>query len=138
MTIQKLNPYLNFNGNAAEAIALYERALGAKTEQIMRFGDMPDMPARQKDSVLHAALRLGEATLMVSDTMPEQPVTQGSASHVCLHFADARDMQKKFDALAVGGKVSHPIHDAFFGAKFGTLTDAFGVHWMFVCETKPR
>ena len=26
------------------------------------------------------------------------------------------------------------IHDAFWGAKFGMLTDAFGVRWMFNCQ----
>ena len=29
MAIKKLNPYLNYDGNAAKAIALYERVLGA-------------------------------------------------------------------------------------------------------------
>ena len=40
MPIKQLNPYLNFNGTADQAIKLYERALGAKTEHIQRFGDM--------------------------------------------------------------------------------------------------
>ena len=26
--------------------------------------------------------------------------------------------------------------DTFWGAKFGMLTDAFGVRWMFNCETR--
>lgn len=41
MAIKQLNPYLMFNGTAAQAIALYERALGAKTENLSRFGDAP-------------------------------------------------------------------------------------------------
>jgi hypothetical protein len=42
-----------------------------------------------------------------------------------------------FEALAAGGgKISFPIHDTFWGSKFGMLTDAFGVSWMFNCEIK--
>ena len=28
------------------------------------------------------------------------------------------------------------LQDAFWGAKFGMLTDAFGVNWMFNCTTR--
>ena len=35
MAIKKLNPYLNFNGTAAKAIQLYEKALDAKAENVM-------------------------------------------------------------------------------------------------------
>jgi hypothetical protein len=41
MSIKQLNPYLNFNGTAEKAIRRYESALGAKTEGLMRFGDIP-------------------------------------------------------------------------------------------------
>ena len=41
MAIKQLNPYLNFNGTAAQAIKLYEKALGAKTESQMGWADAP-------------------------------------------------------------------------------------------------
>lgn len=47
-------------------------------------------------------------------------------------------MTKKFDALAVGGRVTMALHDAFWGARFGMLTDAFAIRWMFSCELKKR
>jgi len=33
-----------------------------------------------------------------------------------------------------GGKVTMPLADAFWGARFGMLVDKFGLHWMFNCE----
>jgi PhnB protein len=45
-------------------------------------------------------------------------------------------MAGKFDALAAGGKVSMPLQDTFWGARFGMLTDAFGIHWMFNAQLK--
>jgi PhnB protein len=138
MSIKQLNPYLNFEGTADKAIKLYESALGAKAENVMRFGDAPGMPVppEQKGRVMHAALRIGAGMLMVSDTMPGMPVAHDSNTHVCLDFDDPADLTKKFEALAAGGKVTMPLQDTFWGAKFGMLTDAYGIKWMFNCELK--
>ncbi|HTY54572.1 MAG TPA: VOC family protein [Candidatus Binataceae bacterium] len=45
-------------------------------------------------------------------------------------------MPKKFEALAAGGKVTMQLQDTFWGARFGMLTDAYGIRWMFNCELK--
>lgn len=139
MAITHLNPYLNFNGNARQAIALYERALGAKTETVQLFGEVEGTPpgAEHRDRVMHALLNIGSATFMISDTMPQDPAAVGNNVYVCLHFDDVNDMARRFDALAVGGKVTMPLQDTFWGARFGTLTDAFGISWMFNCMLKP-
>jgi PhnB protein len=138
MSIKQLNPYLNFDGTAEQAIKLYERALGAKAEGVQRFRDMPgDKPAPETaNRVLHATLRIGAGLIMISDTMPGMPLTVGSNAHVCLDFDDAQEMPGKFDALAAGGKVTMPLQDTFWGAKFGMLTDAFGINWMFNCQKR--
>jgi PhnB protein len=138
MPIQQLNPYLNFNGTAEQAIQLYERALGAKTERIQRFGDMPgNKPAPENaQRVLHASLRVGGGTIMISDTQPCDTLTLGDNSYICLNFDAPGDMEAKFAALAAGGKVLMPLQDTFWGARFGMLMDAHGVRWMFNCELK--
>jgi PhnB protein len=133
MAIKQLNPYLNFDGTAGDAIQLYERALGAKTEHVQHFGDTPGVPVapEHKKRVIHALLRLGQGTLMISDTQPGMPFTAEGNVHVCLDFDDGADMTAKFEALATGGKVTMPLQDTFWGAKFGMLTDAYGIRWMF-------
>ena len=138
MAIRKLTPYLNFNGTAAKAIKLYETALGAKVENVMPWSDMPGQPPspETKDWIMHAVLRIGEGVLMLSDSQPGVPVTIGSNVHVTLDFDDAADMARSFDALAAGGKVTMPLQDTFWGAKFGMLTDVHGVCWMFNCEAR--
>jgi PhnB protein len=139
MSIKQINPYLNFNGTADKAIQLYEKALGAKTVNVMRFGDVPaGMPIApgDKNRVMHAVLQLGAGTIMLSDTMPNAPVASEGNVTVSLDFDDVGDMTAKFDALGAGGKVTMPLADTFWGAKFGMLTDAFGVRWMLNCDTK--
>jgi PhnB protein len=137
MAIKQINPYLNFNGDAAQAVKLYESALGAKVENLSRFGDMPgaEAPPATKDRVLHALLRLGDGgVIMLSDIQPGMAHSPGTNQYVCLEFDDTADMAQKFDALAAGGKVSMPLHDTFWGARFGMLVDAYGVQWMFSCQ----
>ncbi|WP_438006914.1 glyoxalase/bleomycin resistance/extradiol dioxygenase family protein [Sorangium sp. So ce321] len=138
MSIKNLNPYLMFNGTAGRAIKLYESALGAKAEGLMRYGDIPgNTPAPEnRDLIIHAALRIGPGLVMVSDSTPDRPVPQESNTEVCLGFDDVADMTRVFEALAAGGAVTMPLQDTFWGAKFGTLTDAFGIRWMFNCDIK--
>jgi PhnB protein len=134
MPITSLNPYLNFSGNADQAIALYERALGAKTEMVMRYGEAQGMevPPEHRDRVMHATLDIAGSKIMISDAQPGEAVASSNAIHVALHFkGDLDDVARKFDALAEGGEVTMPLADTFWGARFGTLTDAFGIRWMF-------
>ena len=41
MPSMKIHPYLNFNGNAEEAMRFYERAVGGELTEVHRFGEMP-------------------------------------------------------------------------------------------------
>jgi len=137
MSIRKLNPYLNFNGTAAKAIKLYEKALGAKAENVMPWGMPGEAPTPEtKDRIMHAVLHIGDGMVMVSDSQPSVPVTPGTNMHVTLDFDDPTDMARKFEALSAGGKITMPLQDTFWGAKFGMLVDAHGVSWMFNCQTK--
>jgi PhnB protein len=140
MAIKGLNPYLNFAGNAAQAIKLYEVALGAKRENLMRYGDVQgmDVAPEHKERVMHAHLKLGTGELMISDAPPGMQVPHESNTHVALHFDDPEELTRKFEALAADGQITMPLQDTFWGAKFGMLTDAFGIRWMFNCELKPR
>ena len=117
MSIKQLNPYIHLPGTAAQAIALYERKLGATVEMRLPYQDRPDR-------ILHAQLRIGPHVLMLNDS-------ESAHNHVVLDMDDVADSSARFDALASGGKVEMPLHDAFYGARMGALVDAFGVPWMF-------
>ena len=41
------------------------------------------------------------------------------------------ETERLFHALAEGGKVEMPLLDMFWGAYFGSLSDKFGIRWMF-------
>src|SRR5579872_528601 len=66
----KLNTYLNYGGNCAEAFKFYEKDLGGKIISMMTFDQAPDpsqIPPGVGKGVLHARLELGGAVLMGSD-----------------------------------------------------------------------
>jgi PhnB protein len=72
---------------------------------------------------------------MLSDSVPGNGVKPGGNGQVSLQFTDPAEMARRFDALAAGGTITMPLQDTFWG-KFGMLTDAFGVDWMFNCEVR--
>ena len=68
----QLSPYLMFDGRAEEAIKFYQKALGAKVEMMMRFKENPEpqigmMPPGADNKIMHAHLKIGEHSLMLSD-----------------------------------------------------------------------
>ena len=140
MTIQAATPYLILNGKAQDAIELYRSALGASVETIQRFGDMPgSCPDAMKDKVMHAALRVGKALIMLSDGGPDGGATTGGGSVcVALDLDDEAELRRIFAALSASGKVVQPVIDAPWGALFGALADGFGIQWMFNCTKAPR
>jgi PhnB protein len=136
MAIKSLQAYITVdNGRALEAIALYERVLGAQRVKVTLAGDVPGMnpPPDQRQRVIHSVLQLGGTLLMISDDT--ETVPSGGHVQLALDFTDLTEMTDAFATLARDGKVILPVQDTFWGAKFGMLLDPFGVRWMFNCPT---
>lgn len=125
-------PYLNFNGDAAEALVFYEKALDGKVTQQSTFGDANmAQDDSMKDKILHAVFEAGDLKFMVSDCPPGVSVNSGNQVSLSLHFTELEAIEKTFAAVAEGGNITMPIQDTFWGARFAMTTDKFGVHWMF-------
>jgi PhnB protein len=50
--------------------------------------------------------------------------------------ANADEADRRFNALADGGKVQMPLDKTFFSPRFGMVADKFGVGWMIYVEPK--
>ena len=123
-------PYLNFNGNAAEALAFYSNALKGEVVFQQPFGDMAPDPSF-KEKIMHASFEAGDLKFMVSDCPPGVSVISGDQVSLSLNFSDLESIEKTFAALSEGGIITMPIQDTFWGARFAMTKDKFGVHWMF-------
>ncbi|MEP7164829.1 MAG: glyoxalase/bleomycin resistance/extradiol dioxygenase family protein [Ferruginibacter sp.] len=135
--MEAIVPYLNFNGNAAEALAFYSKALDGSVQFQQTFGESPmDAPPEMKDKIMHATFKAGDLTIMVSDCMPNFNLVAGTNVTMSLNFGDIAGIEKTFAALSEGATIGMPLQDTFWGARFGMLTDKFGFHWMFNHDIK--
>jgi PhnB protein len=131
-----LNPYLTFDGQCQAAFKFYERVLGGKIVMMLTYADMPaadHIPSEGKDRIVHARLMLGDKALMGSDA-PTGHFEPSKGFYVQLGIDDPSEAQRIFHALADNGKVTMPIQETFWAAKFGMLVDRFGIPWMINCE----
>lgn len=76
-----LSPYLSFAGNCADAIAYYQRTLGAELLYKISFGEMPksaqdsakNCPSGMQfpdTAIAHANVRIAGSDIMMSDAIP--------------------------------------------------------------------
>jgi PhnB protein len=125
-----LSPYLNLNGNAAEAMRFYQSVLGGEL-YVQTFGDAGMAQSdREKNLTLHAALTSDAIALYASDGRPDTEVKFGDNVHLNLQGNDAAALTQAFNGLSDGGQVDMPLAKQFWGDTFGMLTDKYGVHWM--------
>ena len=131
----RVQPYLFFQGRADEAIAFYQKALGAKVVMLMRFKDNPETApeAREGDpraeKVMHAQLEIGDNVVLLSDGRnSDGPRFQDFA--LTLNVASEAEADRAFAALEEGGSVVQPLTRTFFSSRFGMVADRFGVLWI--------
>ena len=125
-----LNPYLNFDENAREAMEFYHSVFGGTLEMhtFGEFGMTPEGAAA--DGVMHASLTTDLGfTLMGSDTPPEYREGQSSNGHISLSGDEADTIRGYWDKLAEGGHIDVPMEKAPWGDEFGQVKDKFGVNW---------
>ncbi|MGB3741510.1 MAG: VOC family protein [Castellaniella sp.] len=137
----QLTPYLNFDGECAEAFAFYAKLFNGTIVYQGTFGeipptaDMPPIPESARQRIMHVHLQMGDQSLFGSDAMPGADTACGGyqapqGMWVSIHAADTVEGQRLFDALAQGGQVVMPFAKTFWSPGFGMTRDRFGTPWM--------
>ena len=130
--MEPIVPYLNFGGNAEEALNFYSQALHGEVVYKQTYGESPMLTSEDhNDKIMHASFKAGDLTFMASDLMQGQLVFGGTNLSLSLKFDDANELNKTFGALSEGGKITMELQDTYWGAKFGMLTDKYGFNWVF-------
>ena len=133
----KIEPYVFFEGRTEEALAFYRTAVGAQTTALMRYSDCPDppppgmLPPGSEHKVMHASMKIGDATVMCSDGGCSGKQSIDGVSLV-YNASDEAEADRAFAALAQGGQVTMPLGKTFFSPRFGMCTDKFGLGWMVI------
>jgi PhnB protein len=118
-----VRPYLHVDG-AAEAIAFYEKAFGAKERLRL------EVPG---DTIAHAEIEIADSLVMLCDPLPQfvskpPPVLGGTSAEVLLHVDDVDAVVQR--AVDAGATVTAEVADQLWGDRSGTITDPFGQVWL--------
>jgi PhnB protein len=127
-----LVPYLNFDGQASEALEFYQSVFGGElTMQTYAEANMGDSP-EMADRIIHASLQSETISLMASDTHPQHspPLRVGNNVNLTIIGSDQDELTEYFNKLAEGGTIDMPLEEQFWGDIYGVLTDKFGIPWM--------
>ena len=82
--------------------------------------------------LMQLELWFGETQVMLADEFPDLGVLSplslgGTATVLHLSTVDADAVWRR--ALDIGAEVRQPLHDAFWGERYGQITDPFGHRW---------
>ena len=142
----RVSTYLNFPRSTEQAFNFYRSVFGGEfSAPISRFSEIPPAPGQpeiseaDKNLVMYIELViLGGHVLMGTDA-PESmgfSVKPGNNIYINLEPDTRAETDRLFAALSVDGKVEMPLQEMFWGSYYGSLTDQFGVQWMFNCTSK--
>ena len=127
-TPRTVTPYLTLN-DATSAIQWYKKVLGAKVVTTQPAG-----PGK----LMHAALRIGDSELFLSDMFPGTDMVDASraGASVTVHLWTKNADKIWQNAVANGAKVTMPIDDMFWGDRYGRFLDPFGHSWSVSTRSK--
>jgi PhnB protein len=131
MMTSKLNSYINFNGNAKEAMEFYKAAFGGNLTMstFKESGMNPD--EAQGNQIMHAMLIADNGmTIMASDTPSHFEYKPGTNVSMSLSGDNEAELKGYWEKLSQGGKIMQPLAKAPWGDEFGMFTDKFGIQWL--------
>jgi PhnB protein len=142
----RVSIYLNFVRETEEAFNFYKDVFGGEFEGgLNRMGEVPptdgapELSEEDKNLVMHVALPILGGFMLMGTDAPESMgfiLNQGNNVYINLEPDTRAETESLFNALADGGVVEMPLQEMFWGDYFGSLTDKFGVRWMFNCTEK--
>jgi PhnB protein len=127
-----MHPNLHFKGNAEEVLRHYRAAFGGDVE-IVRFAGTPaaeSAPPDWADKVLYGTLRSPLGVINIMDAPCERAEEPGGNVAIAVLTTSEAQTDAVFSQLSAGGRVTMPLEQTFWAAKFGMCTDKFGTKWM--------
>ncbi len=126
----RLNPYLNFNGNARQALEFYTGVFGGDLT-LSTFGEMGAADAPDADKIMHGQLETDAGyTIMAADVPSHMEYQPAAGFAVSLSGDDGDALGGYFAKLAAGGTTAMPLQKQVWGDEFGMCVDQFGISWL--------
>lgn len=134
----RVNTYLNFQGQTAEAFGFYAKTFGTELTMLTRYRDLPaagpgELSAAEQELVMHAELPIIAGHLLMATDMLDsmgQQTRIGNNTTLCLDVDSRDEADRLYGALSDGGSEGAPMADMPWGAYWGAVLDRFGIRWM--------
>ena len=132
-----INPWINFNGNAEEALTFYKSIFGGEFAKIVRFKNVasPEFPVSDIDAekIMLIALPIGKNNVLLANDVPSfmgKVNENENRSKISVSTESKKEADAIFNGLSAGGQVEVPISDSAWGTYFGMFRDKYGIEWM--------
>jgi PhnB protein len=126
----RLNPYLNFNGNARQALQFYQSVFGGELN-LNTFADFGAQGSPDADRIMHGQLETDAGyTMMAADVTSDMEYHPMAGCSVSLSGDDADVLRGYWDKLSASGTTTMPMQKQAWGDEFGMCVDGFGVPWL--------
>ncbi|MBM7516733.1 VOC family protein [Nocardioides nitrophenolicus] len=140
-----LNPYINWRGQAREAMEFYQSVLGGELT-VMTFADMGGaamdvaVADGEADWVMHAALSVSPTVLLMGADHPTHVPGEPQTQQVSISgpSEDEATLRSWWEGLSDGATVYQPLEKAPWGDSFGMLHDKYGVDWLINIAGAPQ
>ena len=121
----KAHPFLMFQGEAWEALALYRKAFPDYEEILVR----EHAEGEQAGQIAMARIRIGGLEIMLYDSPPMHAFTFTPSTSTFIDCDDEAQLRGLAETLGEGGEVMMPIDNYGFSRLFTWVGDRFGVSW---------
>ena len=140
-----ITPNFHFTGQCADAMALYEKALGAQTKYLFHYSQTdPETlaqwkipPADADRLVYHAEMDIGGQRIILSDAL-DGSVSKGHSLSLVVTFETADAVRRAYETLCEGGLLIYPMKTTSYSSCFVSLIDRFGMRWELMTEQTER
>jgi len=119
----KINPWINFNGNAEEAFGFYQSVFGGEVKKVL---------ADDNKTMMFIHLPIGKENMLIANNIPEgmgQVSETENRSKIAVSADSKEEADKIFTGLSAGGSVEVPMSEGM-GTYMGMFRDKYGIEWI--------
>lgn len=138
----KIVPYLNFDGNCAEAIAFYEKVFGEKAmilyyKDTAKFDPSFVIEKGKENWVMHANVNLPDGEMIQFADCADNGKAVGTNICLQLNYKTGEEVKAAYAALKDGAKkILCDAQPTFYSPMYAELVDKFGIRWSIIQEAQ--
>jgi PhnB protein len=140
-------PFLNFAGQAAQAMKLYEKAFGARVLQKLTYADMnpedavSEVKDEHKEMIGYSEIEIKGVIISLyddSNAAGKPTVVSGNSCLIDLlvHFDSDEELKAAYDILSEGATITVPLISQTYCSLTCALIDKFGGRWQLMSGNK--